>query len=185
VPGTGPEGGPAAGAVSRRAVLGGGAALTVPLLNGCGGDGSDASDQNAGRATANAALTLLIGAMSAEQELIALYEAARDAHESLARHLDPPLAHHREHLAVLRRHYVPGTGERANEGGGIPRPRSSEAAPDEASEALARLREAEATAASARVAEVAKAAPGLAQVLASIGACEAGHAAALALARPS
>jgi hypothetical protein len=122
--------------------------------------------------------------VAAEQDLIALYEAVRSAHASLARHIDPLLAHHREHLAVLRRHYVPGTGERANEGGTIPAPRVQQA-PEQASEALAAFRQAEDKAAAARLAEVAKAQPGLAQVLASIGACEAGHAEALALARPS
>ncbi|WP_395108721.1 hypothetical protein [Actinomadura sp. SCN-SB] len=180
MPGAGPRDGPASAAVSRRAVVGGGAALAVPLLAGCGGGG----DPEDGHAHApDPAVPLLLGVMAAERDLIASYEAARRAHASLARHLDRPLAHHREHLAVLRRHYVPGTGARAHEGGALPAPRVVQA-PGKASEALKELREAEARAAAARVAEVSRATPGLAQLLASIGACEAGHAAVLSRVEP-
>lgn len=152
--------------VPRRAVLGG--TLALPLLAGC------AAEADAPRGD----VSTLVGAIASEQDLIASYEAARAAHASLARRIDPFLAHHREHLAVLRRHYVPGSGDRAGEGGRIPAPRAQQI-PDEARAALARLREAETRAASARAADAGKADPGLAQLLASIGACEAGHAAAL------
>lgn len=175
-----PEAEPGGGrAVSRRVILGGGlaggAALAVPLLGGC-----DADAEPVAPPADVAAVSLLVGAIASEQSLIALYEAARRAHASLAGHIDRPLAHHREHLRVLRRHYIPGTGSRATDGPAIP-PSRPQQAPGEASEALAALREAEGKAAAARLAEVARAAPGVAQLLASIGACEAGHAASLAL----
>jgi hypothetical protein len=175
------EAGPGGAGPSRRTilgVLGGGLGLAVPVLGGCSGEAEPAAPP-----ADLAGLTLLVGAITSEQGLIAAYEAARRAHPSLARHIDGPLAHHREHLAVLRRHYVPGTGSRATEGPALPGPPRAQQAPDEESETLEELRGAESKAAAARLAEVARAAPGMAQLLASIGACEAGHAASLALVR--
>ncbi|WP_329519955.1 hypothetical protein [Spirillospora sp. NBC_01491] len=154
------------GRVSRRAVLGG--TLTLPLLAGCAAEA----------AAPRTEVPALVGAIASEQDLIASYEAARAAHASLAGRIDPVLARHREHLAVLRRHYVPGSGERADEGGAIPPPRPQKI-PAAPREALAVLRQAETKAATARVADAGKVDPALAQLLASIGACEAGHAAAL------
>ena len=155
------------GAVSRRALLGRGAALGGALLvlpaAGCAEETGPHED-----------VPTLVGAIASEQDLIAGYEAARSADASLAGRLDPVLAHHREHLAVLKRHYVPGSGDRAGEGGAIPSP-SAVPVPD-GDKAVAALRDAEDRAAKALAAGAAKAAPGLAQLLASIGACEAGHA---------
>ncbi|GAA1545200.1 hypothetical protein GCM10009678_29780 [Actinomadura kijaniata] len=161
---------PGAPGVSRRAVLGTGA-FALPLLSGCEPPG-------AVRRTAHADVPALVAAITDEQDLIAFYEAARSAHAGLARRLDAALAHHREHLAVLRRHLVPGSGPRRDEGGAVPAPRVPQV-PRGTAQTLAALREAEARAAAARLAAVAKAAPGLAQLMASIGACEAGHAVAL------
>lgn len=156
------------GAVSRRAVLGrgaalGGAVLALPWAGGCAAETVPHED-----------VPELAGAIASEQNLIATYEAARSADASLAGRLDAVLAHHREHLAVLRRHYVPGSGDRADEGGGIPAP--SALPVPRGRKAVAALRDAEDRAAKARTADAAKAAPALAQLLASIGACEAGHA---------
>jgi hypothetical protein len=145
----------------------------MPLLGGCGDAERDAS-----AATERAKLAVLVGAIAAEQDLIALYEAARAAHPPLAGRIDPALAHHREHLTVLKRHHRPGSGDRADESA-IPPPRAGQV-PARAPAALATLRTAERRAAAARAAEAGRADPGLAQLLASIGACEAGHAAALA-----
>ncbi|MFF5259388.1 hypothetical protein ACFY4C_10620 [Actinomadura viridis] len=162
----------------RRAVLSGGAVLAVPFLGGCDGAGVG-SRTRPSAVPAAPEVTVLMGAIAAEEGLIALYESARAAHASLARRIDPALARHREHLAVLRRHYVPGSGDRAGEGSAALRP-APPRAPEEAAEALAALRRAESAAAAARAAEAGRVAPGLAQLLASVGACEAGHAAALA-----
>ncbi|WP_243718661.1 ferritin-like domain-containing protein [Actinomadura sp. KC06] len=155
--------------VSRRALLGrgaalGGGALVLPWLVGCAAEAAAPRED----------VPTLVGAIASEQNLIATYEAARSVNTSLAGRLEPVLAHHREHLAVLKRHYVPGSGDRAGEGGAIPAPSASPVPRGGA--VFVVLREAEERAAEERRAEAAKAAPGLAQLLASIGACEAGHA---------
>ncbi|NVI86283.1 hypothetical protein, partial [Actinomadura sp. BRA 177] len=99
-------------AMPRRALLlGGGAALVLPWLAGCAAEAAPRPD-----------VPLLVGAIAAEQELIAAYRAARAAGTVPASRLDPVLAHHRAHLAVLKRHYVPGSGDRAGEGGAMPPP---------------------------------------------------------------
>ncbi|MFC4906421.1 hypothetical protein [Actinomadura gamaensis] len=161
-------------APSRRALIGWSAALALPaapLLAGCGSVAPAKAD--------TAGLPVLVAAITSEQDLVARYEAARSAHAELAWLLDPALAHHREHLAVLRRHYVSGSGNRAGEGGRIP-PSAPVAPPGGGPRAvLAGLRQAETSAAARLTAAVAKVDAGLAQVLASIGACEAGHAEAL------
>ncbi|MFA1539362.1 ferritin-like domain-containing protein [Actinomadura monticuli] len=160
-------------AMPRRALLlGGGAALVLPWLSGCAAEAAPRAD-----------VPLLVAAIAAEQGLIAAYGAARSAEPALAGRLDPVLAHHREHLAVLKRHYVPGSGDRADEGGAIPPSASAPAVP--AGSALAVLRDAEGRAARARAADAAKADPALAQLLASIGACEAGHAGTVKGAAPA
>ncbi|GGT50423.1 DUF4439 domain-containing protein [Actinomadura citrea] len=149
--------------LGRAAVLGGGAVPVLPWLASCAAEAAPRKD-----------VPTLVGAIAAEQNLVAAYEAARSANPSQAGRLDPVLGHHRRHLAVLRRHYVPGSGNRADEGGSIPSP---DAAPVLAGAAgLAALRDMEDRAARGRMADAAKAGPALAQLLASIGACEAGHA---------
>src|SRR5690606_10434218 len=159
------------GTVSRRALLRrgavlGGAALPPPWTAGC-----------TPAPVLHEDLPVLAGAIASEQNLIASYEAVLSAQPSLAARLDPVLARHREHLAVLKRHYVPGSGDRADEGGGIPAPRAVPMPGGPGGDgALEALRRAEDRAAAARTADAAKAAPGLAQLLASVGACEAGHA---------
>ncbi|WP_433139420.1 ferritin-like domain-containing protein [Actinomadura nitritigenes] len=154
------------GTVSRRGLLlGGGAVLAAPWLAGCAAEAAGPRPD----------VSTLVGAITSEQDLIATYEAAKAADASLARRLDPVLAHHRQHLTVLKRHYVPGSGRRAHEGGTIPPPHAAEL-PQGPAEILTALRLAEDRAAAARRADTAKAPPGLAQLLASIGACEAGHA---------
>lgn len=159
------------GTVSRRALLRrgavlGGAALLPPWTAGCTPETVMHDD-----------VPVLAGAIASEQNLIASYEAVLSAQPSLAARLDPVLARHREHLAVLKRHYVPGSGDRADEGGGIPAPRAVPMPGGPGGDgALEALRRAEDRAAAARTADAAKAAPELAQLLASVGACEAGHA---------
>lgn len=170
---------PPAAAMSRRAllrrgaVLGGaigGGALLLPWLAGCAAESSASSP--AGRTD----VAVLVAAMASEQHLIAAYEAVRSAGAAPADRLEPALAHHRRHLEVLRRHYVPGSGDRADEGGAMPSAGPAPPVPAGAARALAFLRDAEVDAASARTADAAKAGPALAQLVASIGACEAGHA---------
>jgi hypothetical protein len=151
---------------TRRAVLGG-AALTA--LAGC------TSVAPAAAPRPGPEVRLLEGAIQGEAALIALYDAVLAAHQDLRGRLGPLRDHHARHLAVLRRQYVPGTVTASP----TPPP-PAPPAPAGESRALRALWAAERRAAAARADEVRRAAPGLAQLLASIGACEAGHAQVLA-----
>jgi hypothetical protein len=153
---------------TRRAVLGGSAAAlaTATLAAGC---------TSVGQAEAPAPgpeVRLLDGVIDAEAALIALYDAVLAAHPGLGGRLKKLREHHVQHLAVLKRHYVPGS----TSGTATPAPQPSAAAPRTESGALGAIRSAERKAASARADEVRRVSPGLSQLLASIGACEAGHA---------
>ncbi|GAA4371099.1 hypothetical protein GCM10023088_23220 [Actinomadura verrucosospora] len=150
--------------LGRAALLGGGALPVLPWIASCTAEAAPAPED----------VPVLVGAIAAEQNLIASYEAARSSNASQATRLDPVLAHHRRHLAVLRRHYVAGSGNRAGEGGAVPSPVAASVPAGAAG--LAALRDMEDRAARGRMADAAKAGPALAQLLASIGACEAGHA---------
>ncbi len=156
-------------APTRRALLGG-SALLLATATGCTSIGQAAAPP------AGPEVGLLSGAIQSETELIALYTAVLGAHQRLAGRLGPLRDHHTQHLAVLKRHYVPGT----NTGTATPAPQVTATAPAGEAMALAAVRNAERKAAAARADEVRRATPGLAQLLASIGACEAGHAQVLA-----
>jgi uncharacterized protein involved in exopolysaccharide biosynthesis len=122
-------------------------------------------------------VAILDAAINGESDLVTLYEAVTAQHADLTQQLAPMLAHHREHLSVLRRHYQPGTGE------GTPTPAppaTPPEVPEEPGQAIAALRKAERQAAAARLVDVGNVSPGVAQLMASIGASEAGHAAVLA-----
>jgi hypothetical protein len=121
-------------------------------------------------------VSLLDGVIKSEVALIALYDAVLAAHPGLAGRLKPLRDHHVQHLSVLKRHYVPGTGMAT----ASPTPQVSTTAPAGERRALGALRAAERNAANARADDVRRSAPGLSQLLASIGACEAGHAQVLA-----
>jgi hypothetical protein len=154
---------------TRRAVLGGSAVVLV-AATGC---------TSVGQASApppGAEVTLLDGVIQNETGLIALYDAVLAAHPGLAGRLRPLRDHHAQHLAVLRRHYVPGSAT----GTATPAPRATATAPQGEAKAVSALRSAERRAATARADEVRRATPGLSQLLAAIGACEAGHAQELA-----
>jgi hypothetical protein len=127
-------------------------------------------------------VAVLLRAIATEEQLIALYESTGRSHPELGRRVGPLLAHHREHLTVLRRHYRPGT--RDDDASATPAASNAAAgtatgtsagAPRSRREALAALRSAERRAAAARTADLARAAPGMAQLYASIAACETGH----------
>lgn len=155
---------------TRRAAMLGGSAAVLAAMAGC---------TSVGQAEApppGPDVSVLTAAIDNEAALIALYEAVLAAHQSLADRLKPLHDHHTRHLAVLKRHYVPGT----RTGTATPTPRATATAPGSESRALAALRSAERKAATARAGDVLRAGPGLAQLLASIGACEAGHAQSLA-----
>lgn len=158
---------------TRRAVLGGlggSAAAVLATVAGC------TKISPAAAPPPGPDVALLDGVIQNEADLIALYEAVMAAHQALGARLRPLHDHHARHLAVLQRHYVPGT----DSGTTTPAPRPAATAPAGESRALAALRAAEREAAAARAGEVGRAAPGLAQLLAGIGACEAAHAQVLA-----
>jgi hypothetical protein len=167
--------------VTRRAVLAG-AVLGGPAaaaLAGC-------SKKRPEQLKAHPDVAVLLAAIATEERLVALYESTRATHQDLARRIDPMLAHHRDHLSALRRHYVPGTGSEGQSVTPTPAPtQSADAATDATAprsrrQALVALHRAERRAAAARLADVTRVTPGMAQLLASIGACEAGHATWLA-----
>lgn len=155
---------------TRRAVLGGSAAAVLATVTGC------TKVSPAAAPPPGPEVGLLEGVIHDEAALIALYAAVMTEHQSLGERLRPLQDHHAQHLAVLKRHYVPGT----DSGTATPEPRPSATAPTGQSRALSALRSAERKAAAARAGEVGRATPGLAQLLASIGACEAAHAQVLA-----
>lgn len=154
--------------VTRRVVLAGGALVT---LGGCGGTDPE-------NLVPKPDVAVLLGAIASEEMLISLYETVTAVHTGLPQAVTDALQHHREHLGVLRRHYVPGTGSATATPGSTP---TSAAPPAGLRDALTALRSAEKKAAAARAEDVAKVSPGIAQLLASIGAYEAGHATALGL----
>lgn len=108
-------------------------------------------------------------AVDAERALLARYEATLHRHPTLRSRLAPFAAEHRAHLRALEPAGGPGAGPVA--GGQASRRRRS---------ALQALARAERAAAGARVEDAVDAtAPGLAELLAAVGGCEASHAALL------
>ncbi|GAA2210112.1 hypothetical protein GCM10009850_055710 [Nonomuraea monospora] len=151
--------------LSRRVLLAGGALLTggAAGLTGC-------SDSGPARPAASpppdSPETVLLKGLIAEKErTIALYSSLiSDGAEKLGPFRD----RHQAHLDELRK-YVPAASASAS-----PSPTAS---PVKAS--LSRLRELERKAAAARPRQLGGVSPGVAQLIASIGACEAAHAVAL------
>lgn len=157
-------------ALPRRMVIGGALAVAAPALAGC-------TKKRAAIPKPLPDVAVLTGAISTEQDLVDLYGATIAAYPAMATRLDPMLAHHRDHLTVLRRQYVPGTGEKTASPSPTVRPKPTVAA--DQNQALTALRNAERQAAAARIADLGRVPAGLAQLFACIGACEAGHAALL------
>lgn len=139
--------------------------MVLAMVTGC------TSATHAGP-SAGPEVSLLDKVIQNETALIALYDAALAAHPRLAGRLRPLRDDHAQHLSVLQRHYVPGS----DTGTATPAPRPTATVPGTESGALSAIRGAERRAASARAEDVLQALPGLSQLLAAIGACEAGHA---------
>ena len=171
-------------------------ATALPLLlaaSGCrSADAFDGPDPLAGRPSPGRDVVVLQAAISAEEALISLYvtaTATATAKEG-SKLLASLLAQHRQHLARLRAALVlppgPATaspsvtasagataspGATASAGGG---------AGGKGAGVIARLRAAERASAAAGLRRLATVDPSLAQLLASIAACDATHVAALA-----
>ncbi|PZG16519.1 hypothetical protein [Nonomuraea aridisoli] len=156
--------------LSRRALLAGGAAaLTACSTSGPPRPSAPAPDS---------AETRLLRQLIAEKErTIALYSALiADGGDKLV----PFRQRHQAHLAELREHVPPAPASpspsrspQSSQPSGSPSPSATE------KPSLSRLRDAERAAAELRTRQLAGVSPGIAQLIASIGACEAAHALAL------
>jgi hypothetical protein len=157
--------------LSRRQLLAASPA-TLPLflaLNGCRRPAAlngppPVSDQT----------TMLLHAVTAEQNLIAIYRKTATVHAGLAPGLAPLLAEHQAHLAQLRSRVVEPPGQRV--------PGTVTAAPAVAATragALKQLRLAERSAIATLLSRLGGASPSLAQLYASIAASESTHVTAL------
>ncbi len=164
------------GGATRRSVLAASLAVlpvSAPLLApaACG---SSAAAKPAARPPSGVAI--LTAAIAAKKDMIALYKAVAAAHPSLATRLDPLLRDNEAHLAELQRRLIHPVPAHAT---ASPSARPSPPIPSGRVAALAALHSAEAAAAAVHAWQLRTAVPSLAQLLASISACEATHAAAL------
>ncbi|SDG14646.1 hypothetical protein SAMN05421505_10257 [Sinosporangium album] len=154
---------------SRRALLSGGAlGLASVALSGC-------ASEPTGPATPSAApdpdAALLRELIAEKTSVIALYGQARAPGDELR----PFVERHETHLAELRRRLTGGTAAPSSPAAAAsPTPGGS---PGEVS--LSRLRDTERRSAAERPRQMAAVSPSLAQLIASIGACEAVHVSAL------
>ncbi|GAA4916387.1 ferritin-like domain-containing protein [Streptomonospora salina] len=164
------------GAISRRtAVAGALAGIAAAALSGCRGPRWYPSEISPDEYVLRSAIT-------EKRRLIQRYEASIAAGDGPAELLERVAGHHREHLAALR--------ERLPEKPGRPRdadeesPRPSPEPVGDGPVPVEGLQVAEQSAAAARSRQLARLSDsGLAQLVASIGACETGHARLLAEAR--
>jgi len=156
----------------RRSVLAAAGAAVPLLAAGCKGVGGLGTLPRPGPDVA-----VLRAAIGTEQALIARYRSALAASPGWQDTLDPVLDQHLAHLAALRSRLIspvtPG-----------PARTSPPAAAGQAAVGLSALAAAEQAAAGALISRLATASPSLAQLLASISASEASHAALLRMHRP-
>ena len=118
--------------------------------------------------------------IDAEYTMISRYTAALAAHPGLATAISAVLAEHRQHLAQLRAQLViPAGASAAQRAAAAPRLVGRPQLPPGQTATLGYLRSAERAAASALAARLTSVPPSLAQLMASIGASEATHAALL------
>jgi hypothetical protein len=171
-------------------------ATALPLLlaaSGCrSSDAFDGPDPLAGRPSPGHDVVVLQAAISAEEALISLYvtaTATATAKEG-SKLLASLLAQHRQHLARLRAALVLPPGP-ATASPSVTASAAATASPGATASAggdaggkgagvIARLRAAERASAAAGLRRLATVDPSLAQLLASIAACDATHVAALA-----
>ncbi|MFI6513496.1 hypothetical protein ACIBCT_38330 [Streptosporangium sp. NPDC050855] len=162
--------------VSRRVLLRGGAlGVTVAVTAGCAAE--EAAGPATGRPVPPDPETVLLRELIAGKErAVALYASAA------SERLTPFRQRHEAHLAELRRRLppadrTPSAAPSAASPGATPTPSDGPARGGRAS--LRSLRDLERKAAASRVRQIAGASPPLAQLIASMGACEAAHAVAL------
>ncbi|WP_043640905.1 hypothetical protein [Nonomuraea candida] len=154
--------------LSRRALLAGGAAA----LTACSAPGP--SRQPPVPAPDSPETVLLKELIAEKERTIALYTSLISSGKS--DQLVPFRDRHQAHLDELRKH-VPAASSASPSAPVSASP--SATARSGAKPSLSRLRELEGKAAAARPRQLAAVSPGVAQLIASIGACEAAHVAAL------
>lgn len=152
---------------SRRAVLAGGA---VAALSGCGSTGGPRPSPTP--APENPEHVLLRGLIADKERTIAVYSALITGGDA---ELVPFRERHQAHLNELRKRLPASAASPA----ASVTPSASGSATPAAGMSLSRLRDAERRSASQRTRQIAGVSPALAQLIASIGACEAAHAVAL------
>ncbi|GAA3445077.1 hypothetical protein [Planomonospora venezuelensis] len=155
--------------LSRRALLGGGAlGVAAAMTAGCAAE----EPEPPAAAPPDPETVLLRGLIEEKERTIALYASA--ASDKLV----PFRRRHEAHLSELRRRLPPEPP--ASPSASPSAPASPGASPDpEPKVSLRALRDLERKAAALRARQLAETSPALAQLLASIGACEAAHALAL------
>lgn len=156
--------------VSRRALLRGGAlGVAAVTVTGC------AAEKRVPPAAAppDPETLLLRELIAGKERTVALYASAASAR------LEPFRQRHEAHLAELRRRLPPAPPAPSPTSSPVPSPSGS---PAQGVPSVRTLRNLEHRAAALRVRQIVGVSPPLAQLLASIGACEAAH--ALALSRP-
>lgn len=150
--------------LTRRSLLGGTVlGGTLAFAVGC-------ADPDGPEEPPDAELATLRTAIATEAALIALYEAAHKAAPRLAGRLHPPLRHHQSHLARLN--------SRVAEASPTPTPTPTPKPPRlpaSSAAVLNELRKAELAASDQLTGQLARVSPSLAQLLASIAACEYAH----------
>jgi hypothetical protein len=156
----------------RRRQLLAASATTLPLfaaLSACAGP-----DPLNGPPPLSADVRALLRAVTAEQNLIWIYNRTMASYSAVAPALGTLLAEHQAHLAQLRARIVEPPGK------SVPGTVTSKpSVPGTAATALAQLRAAEQSAVTAQLGRLAGASPSLAQLYASIAASEATHVTAL------
>lgn len=162
--------------LSRRALLAGGAAA----LTACSASGPD---RPAAPAPDSPETVMLKGLIAEKERTIALYSSLISGG---AGKLVPFRDRHQAHLDELRRHVTVPSPPVAAPGSAAPSPTATPTATPAATAtakarkpSLARLRELERKAAAGRARALGGLSPGVAQLVASIGACEAAHVVAL------
>ncbi|MEV5895441.1 hypothetical protein [Nonomuraea fuscirosea] len=156
--------------LSRRALLAGGAAA----LTACSAAGPD---RPAAPAPDSPETVMLKGLIAEKERTIALYSSLISGG---ADKLVPFRDRHRAHLDELRKHVTVPSAPVAAPGSAAPSPTATATATAKTRKpSLARLRELERKAAAGRARALGGLSPGVAQLVASIGACEAAHVVAL------
>lgn len=147
-------------------------ATTLPLfaaLSACTGP-----NPLAGPPPLSSEVRALLQAVTAEQNLIWIYKRTMASYSALAPDLGALVAEHQAHLIQLRARIIEPPGKT------IPSAVTRKpAVPGTPATALAQLRSAEQAAATAQLRRLAGASPAIAQLYASIAACEATHVTAL------